>query len=78
MSKIFERLKLEASSIEETSTKTFDIIEYLPEHVKNLKEIKEITSVENIELTILDEDIKELKNNQFFLYCNESGIGSFE
>ncbi len=69
---------LEEYIIEETSTKTFNIIEYLPDVTKAFREIKEITTVENIELTLLDEDIKELKNNQFFLYCNERGISRFE
>ncbi len=66
------------SSEVDNNQKTFNIIEYLPEVSKNFEEIKAITSVENIELTILDEKVKELKNNQFFLFCNESGIERFE
>ncbi len=69
---------LDNNILEETSAKTFNIIEHLPDVSKNFKEIKAITSVENIELTILDEKIKELKNNQFFLFCNEKGISRFE
>ncbi len=69
---------LDNNILEETSTKTFNIIEHLPDVSKGFKEIKAITSVENIELTILDEKIKELKNNQFFLFCNEQGIKRFE
>ncbi len=69
---------IEKYNADETSGKTFNIIEYLPDVSKNFKEIKAITSVENIELTILDEKVKELKNNQFFLYCNEKGIERFE
>ncbi len=66
------------SNVVEASAKTFNIIEYLPDVTKSFKEIKEITTVENIELTILDEQVKELKNNQFFLFCNENGIKRFE
>ncbi len=65
-------------TVEELSQKTFNVIEYLPNDRREFKEIKAITSVQNIELTVLDEEIKDLKNNQFFMLTSEKGIKRFE
>lgn len=53
-------------------------IEYLPELIKNLREIQHITTVEDQELILTSEDIERVKNNQFIMSTDCIGISKFE
>lgn len=53
-------------------------INHLPPFVREYSEIIKITEVEDVELNKLNKDINKLRDNQFFLYCDEKGVEYFE
>ncbi len=55
-----------------------DIINYLPQYIKEYREIQYITNVENPELQLLIDETEVIKNNQFITTCDEVGIKFFE
>lgn len=55
-----------------------DLISYLPQFIKDYREIKHITDAENPEFQMLSDKTEVIKDNQFIITCNEIGIGKFE
>ena len=55
-----------------------NLIEYIPEFMREYAELKELYKTEDIELQKLNELSEVVKNNQFINYCDEVGISKFE
>ena len=55
-----------------------NLIEYIPEFMREYAELKELYKTEDIELQRLNELSEVVKNNQFINYCDEVGISKFE
>lgn len=55
-----------------------DLISYLPQFIKDYREIKHITDAENPEFQMLSDKTEVIKDNQFIITCNEIGISKFE
>lgn len=53
-------------------------IEYLPEFVREFREIQIVTAVEDEELALINEDIEKVKENQFIMSTDRIGISRFE
>ena len=58
--------------------RTIDIIEYLPDYFKNVKEYKNICTTENEEITNIQTEIKYIQNEQFISTCSEYAVKRWE
>lgn len=55
-----------------------NIIEYLPNVIKDVKEFNEIAKTENPEITLLWENIQNVFDDQFVKYATENGVKRWE
>lgn len=55
-----------------------NLILWLPNYLRQYKEIEKIANVENVEFRKINEEIQITLNNQFILSCDEDGIARFE
>lgn len=55
-----------------------DIIQYLPEFIREYNEIKRLTNAENPEFQFAVNTAENIKNNMFIEDCDEKGIERFE
>lgn len=53
-------------------------IEYLPEFVREFREIQIVTAVEDKELVSINQDVETVKKNQFIMSTDCTGISRFE
>lgn len=55
-----------------------DLIQYLPLFVAEYKEIQHIMDAENHEFQFITDEGERIKDNQFIISCDSSGIARFE
>lgn len=55
-----------------------ELIQYLPPFIKEYREIQNIMSVENPEFQLVVNESEKIKNNQFIVSCDLSGIEKYE
>lgn len=55
-----------------------DLIHYLPLFIAEYREIQHIMDTENPEFQLVADESEIIKNNQFIITCNETGIARFE
>lgn len=55
-----------------------DILEYLPDTVKEIKEFKAISQIENGVLKTAYDNLKKVRDEQFVLNADEDGISRYE
>lgn len=55
-----------------------NLLSNLPLFIQEYREIREIMSVENTEIQALEDETEIIKDNQFILTCNATGIQKFE
>ncbi|MEG2050881.1 MAG: putative phage tail protein [Oscillospiraceae bacterium] len=55
-----------------------NLIQHLPQYMQSFKEIQAIMSAENPEVQTLENETEVIKNNQFIVSCDATGISKFE
>lgn len=58
--------------------RTVTLEKYLPNYLKEYKELFKIMEVENPEFNLIIEETEKILNNQFISTCDENGISKFE
>lgn len=58
--------------------RTVNLIEYLPAFIAEYREMKRIMEAENPEFQLIADEGERIKNNQFIISCDSSGISKFE
>ena len=55
-----------------------NLLNHLPEYIKEYREIQEIMNTENPEFQLAINETEKILNNQFITTCDEEGISKYE
>ena len=55
-----------------------DLIAYLPEYLKDYREMQEALKTQEPEIQELWDQVEAMQNNQYILYADQQGIEKFE